>query len=132
MSLASRPHTLPLKPASWASVTGWAVTQMIPRPHQSAQPPPPPPVKTINEFKASVLVIWKMPDQNPFEGMPVSQIVQNVNKALESIGAVLDDQPVWILVVAVLKPSGDIKITLLGGNPLSTGGGSTSKPRVPC
>ncbi|KAG0139337.1 hypothetical protein CROQUDRAFT_101715 [Cronartium quercuum f. sp. fusiforme G11] len=67
----------------------------------------PPPTKTgnlggVNEFKASALVIRWVPDQTPFEGMPASQIVQNVNLALESIGAELNDQAIRITAVAVL------------------------------
>ncbi|KAG0141348.1 hypothetical protein CROQUDRAFT_17649, partial [Cronartium quercuum f. sp. fusiforme G11] len=107
---AARPHPLPPRPASWASVTGRSISQVPPRSNLVSQPPPPPPAKTVNEFKASMLVIQRALDQNPFEGMPATQVVHNVNKVLESIGATLDGQPVRITAVAILKPLGDIKM----------------------
>ncbi|KAG0143900.1 hypothetical protein CROQUDRAFT_676931 [Cronartium quercuum f. sp. fusiforme G11] len=42
--------------------------------------------------------------------MTAAQIVQNVNLALETIGTELDGQAIRITAVAVLRPSGDIKM----------------------
>ncbi|KAG0145217.1 hypothetical protein CROQUDRAFT_46102 [Cronartium quercuum f. sp. fusiforme G11] len=94
----------------WAAVAGQAAGRKAPDMPSSTRPAPPPAPKMVNEFKASALVIHCIPDQTPFEGMAVAQIVQNVNLALETIGAELDGQAIRITAVAVLRPSGDIKM----------------------
>ncbi|KAG0140960.1 hypothetical protein CROQUDRAFT_664460 [Cronartium quercuum f. sp. fusiforme G11] len=108
--LASKPHPLPPRPMSWAAAAKQKPTQETARIQTNDRPPPPPSPKVINEFKTSALVIRRVPDQTPFEGMTAAQIIQSMNLALETIGAELTRQPICISMVAVLRPSGDIKM----------------------
>ncbi|KAG0140584.1 hypothetical protein CROQUDRAFT_52996 [Cronartium quercuum f. sp. fusiforme G11] len=108
--LTVKPHPLPPKPMGWAAVAGQAAGRKAPDMPGSMRPAPPPAPKMVNEFKASALVIRRVPDQTPFEGMAAAQIVQNVNLALEMIGVELDGQAIRITAVAVLRPLGDIKM----------------------
>ncbi|KAG0149563.1 hypothetical protein CROQUDRAFT_88894 [Cronartium quercuum f. sp. fusiforme G11] len=108
--LTARHHPLPLKPTSWAGVIRPTTTDLTPQTRRDVALPPPPPTRVTNEFKASALVIRRVPDQTPFEGQSAAQIVQNINLALRSIDAKLGDQEVKAIGVAVLKPSGGIKI----------------------
>ncbi|KAG0148681.1 hypothetical protein CROQUDRAFT_89953, partial [Cronartium quercuum f. sp. fusiforme G11] len=75
--LTVKPHPLPPKPMGWAAVAGQAAGRKAPDMPSSTRPAPPPAPKMVNEFKASALVIRRVPDQTPFEGMAAAQIVQN-------------------------------------------------------
>ncbi|KAG0151423.1 hypothetical protein CROQUDRAFT_36891, partial [Cronartium quercuum f. sp. fusiforme G11] len=103
------PTTLPMKPATWATVASKSAPATRIMERAMNMPKPPPPNKTINQFKPPQLIIYAPAGKSPFKGCKPKGVMDVVNKALSSIEAKSDGDLVQVRGTSILL-SGDIKL----------------------
>ncbi|KAG0150360.1 hypothetical protein CROQUDRAFT_680861 [Cronartium quercuum f. sp. fusiforme G11] len=107
--ITQTPATLLVKPTSWATVASKNASPIRITERAIATLKPPPPNKVVNQFKPAQLIIYAPAGKSPFKGRSPKEVTDAVNRALASIEASLEGNPIQVRGASVL-PSGDIKL----------------------
>ncbi|KAG0139112.1 hypothetical protein CROQUDRAFT_703538 [Cronartium quercuum f. sp. fusiforme G11] len=86
--------TLPAKLTSWATVASKNASPIQIAERAIATPKPLPLNKVVNQFKPAQLIIYAPAGKSPFKGCSPKEVTDVVNRALASIEASLEGNPI--------------------------------------